>query len=277
MYTSGAGQGFLDRFAGGGTLPGNRVAAVVAHPDDETLGLGAQLPRLLGITIVHVTDGAPRDLADARRLGFDTANAYAEARRQELEAAMALAGIGSEALIRLGIPDQEAAFNLAPLAGRIADLLADRMIEVVFTHAYEGGHPDHEATAFAVHAAADLVERRSGSRPLVVEMPFYHASSHGWVRQRFLPIPGIAEYALPLDEAQRDLKARMIAAHGSQRDVLRDFPIDVERFRAAPAYDFTILPQVGAFLYEELGWGLTRAGWIALVAEARQELEEVVA
>src|SRR6185437_9724842 len=40
----------------------------------------------------------------------------------------------------------------------------------VFTHAYEGGHPDHDAVAFAVHAACRL----SDIPPAIVEMPYYH-------------------------------------------------------------------------------------------------------
>jgi LmbE family N-acetylglucosaminyl deacetylase len=52
----------------------------------------------------------------------------------------------------LGIPDQAASLGLAGLARRLAVQLAASGAEVVVTHAYEGGHPDHDATAFAVHA-----------------------------------------------------------------------------------------------------------------------------
>ncbi|MBV9250682.1 MAG: hypothetical protein JO227_15715, partial [Acetobacteraceae bacterium] len=38
-----------------------RSAVVVAHPDDETVGAGASLRLFRDLTLVHVTDGAPRD------------------------------------------------------------------------------------------------------------------------------------------------------------------------------------------------------------------------
>lgn len=69
------------------------VAIVLAHPDDETLGCGAQLPRLRGATIICVTDGAPRNPIYARAHGFGDPDAYACARQDELRSALAHAGI----------------------------------------------------------------------------------------------------------------------------------------------------------------------------------------
>src|SRR2546430_1911633 len=83
------------------------VAIVVAHPDDETIGIGAQLPRLPQGLVVAVTDGAPRDGADARAHGFSSWQDYAAARAAELEAALAEAGMGAGRIMRLGIPDKE--------------------------------------------------------------------------------------------------------------------------------------------------------------------------
>jgi LmbE family N-acetylglucosaminyl deacetylase len=123
------------------------VAVVVAHPDDEVIAAGARLPLLCNVSIVHVTDGAPRAMQDARAAGHATRDAYARARRGEAEAALALAGIPPRRLFALGIADQEASFRLAGLARRLARLLRERTMGVVLTHAYEGGHPDHDATA----------------------------------------------------------------------------------------------------------------------------------
>jgi LmbE family N-acetylglucosaminyl deacetylase len=248
------------------------VAVVVAHSDDETIGIGAQLPRLRGVTIVHVTDGAPRSMTDALAHGFATAEQYAAARRRELEAAMRLAGVPPDALVALGVPDQDASARLAEVARRLADLIAGRGFDVVVTHAYEGGHPDHDACAFAVHAAAALVARE-GRPPGIVEMPLYSAGPDGRTAQRFLPLPGAPEVTIPLSEEERRLKRRMYDAHETQRAVLEMFSWDTERFRAAPPYDFTALPNGGRLLYEQHDWGMTGARWSALVRAALAELD----
>jgi LmbE family N-acetylglucosaminyl deacetylase len=257
----------LAALAAGEAVDAGAMAVVVAHPDDETIGVGAQLPRLHGVTLVHVTDGAPRDGMDAGRHGFASPQAYAAARRAELEAAVALAGVPPEALIGFELPDQQAALHLADLARRLAALFAERGIRVALTHAFEGGHPDHEAVAFAVHAASRLDPGTA-----VIEMPFYRAGPEGWLTQTFVPDPRAPEIALWLDPAGRALKRRMLNAHASQGGALAPFSPDIERFRRAPSHDFTVLPSSGDLLYERYDWGMTGARWQALVRAAEAEL-----
>lgn len=267
----GPAQRFLERLAAGdaGTIAAEAVAVVVAHPDDESIALGAQLPRLKGVTLVHVTDGAPRDGIDARSHGFQTPEAYAAARRRELEAAMAVADIPPSALVSLGIPDQEASLRLAETARRLACLFSDRAIRIILTHAFEGGHPDHDATAFAVHAAAGF----GRGAPAIVEMPFYSLGPHeGWATQRFLPVPGVAETELRIEGEALHLKRRMLEAHLTQQRVLATFSPEVERFRPAPRYDFTVPPNGGRLLYERYSWGMTGTGWQGLARTALAEL-----
>src|SRR5262249_49308986 len=190
------------------------------HPDDETLGCGAVLPRLRGVRLVIVTDGAPRDLRDAEACGFATAKAYADTRAQELVAASALAGIRAEQITFFNMPDQAAADRLAYIARRLANHFAEHGIGLALTHAYEGGHPDHDATAFAVHAAAAL-RRRNGQTVRIFEMPYYRAGEQGWLRQSFAGDTPIATLALTSDEAA--LKKRMIACFATQASALAEF------------------------------------------------------
>src|SRR4051812_10799066 len=135
---------------------------VAAHPDDETVGAGSRLPRLVQARFVCVTDGAPRTGEDASRHGF-TPEQYARARRVELEAVLARCGIAPGQLQSLDCPDRQASLQLAPLARRLADVIAQSATEVVLTQPYEGGHPDHDATAFIAHAAVALL--RAHGRP----------------------------------------------------------------------------------------------------------------
>jgi LmbE family N-acetylglucosaminyl deacetylase len=253
---------------GGGPLA-FRALTVVAHPDDETIGCGGQLARFSDITIVHVTDGAPRNGIDAAKLGYSGPVDYAAARRRELEAAMHLAGIGSERLVALGWSDQEAALHLTEIAGELEARLAGA--DCVVTHAYEGGHPDHDACAFAVHAACTRLRRR-GSAPVVIEMPLYRAGPEGWGVHTFIPHPQTEEIVVDLDADARARKRAMFACHLTQLQVLARFQIEQERFRQAPNYDFLRLPNDGALLYERENWGMTGERWLALAGAALAEL-----
>jgi LmbE family N-acetylglucosaminyl deacetylase len=251
---------------------GAEIMIVVAHPDDETIGIGGHLAGLRGSRIVHVTDGAPRDLEDARAYGFETWQDYAEARHRELEAAVAAAGLPSTALMSLGYPDKQAAGNLGSLARELTGLLADRDVSFVCTHPYEGGHPDHDATAFAVHAACHLLRRDGRQAPAIVEMAFYCAGPEGAVLQDFNSHSGSECIELHLTEAAFERKQCMLACHRTQQRTLAPFTARVERFRIAPAYDFLALPNNGRLYYEALPLGFEPAAWLHAAAAAHEEL-----
>lgn len=251
---------------------GKELLVAAAHPDDETVGLGGQLRRLPRATIAHVTDGAPRDLADARANGFDDWQAYADARRRELEAAMAEAGIGPRSLVAIGIPDQQAAHSMASLARRLAWLIAAREIRFVCTHPFEGGHPDHDATAFAVDAACRQMRREGRIAPQIIEFACYHAGPDGPVFQNFAAEPAAPILEILLDEGALAAKRRMLACHATQRPTLAPFTAGVERFRASPEYEFRKLPNGGRLFYETLPVGFRGSDWQGLIDRAIGEL-----
>ena len=236
-----------------------RIALVVAHPDDETIAAGASLHLLTGMLLVHVTDGAPHTLEDAARAGFATPAGYAAARRAELQAALALAGC-SPTTIELGVPDQDASLHMPVIARDLARLFAQHGIEAVITHAYEGGHPDHDATALATHLAAPELAASGG----IIEFPGYHAAPDGaFTTGRFLPGPHAITIALTLAEQAR--KRAMFACFRTQAAVLAAFGTAAEAFRPAHP-DFRNPPHPGALNYERWGWAMTGARWRALAA-----------
>jgi LmbE family N-acetylglucosaminyl deacetylase len=243
-----------------------RVLIVAAHPDDEVIGLGAQLPFLPQARILHVTDGAPRDGRDVAAHGFPDCAAYAAARRRELAAALALAGIGAGAAWTLGLPDQEASLHLLEITRRITAAIAETGAEIVVTQAYEGGHPDHDATAFAVQAALQHAPTT------LFEMAGYHAGPQGIAVGDFLPGTGEAGVTLALSPGQAALKRRMLDCFATQRQVLAAFPVGAERLRPAPRYDFTRPPHPGRLFYENFPWGMTGERFRRLTAEAHGAL-----
>ncbi len=245
-----------------------RALVIVAHPDDETIGAATRLARLSQPTIVTVTTGSPTDpTLRTRALSQDH---YAELRERELGAALALAGIGRDQLVGLRRIDQEASTNMASLAREISALFRRVRPDVVLTHPYEGGHPDHDATSFAVHAAARSCADLNPA-PVVIEMAFYNAFGV----YRFLPNQSSSsrECVVRLCPAEVELKRQMFACHASQADILAPFPIDVERFRLAPKYDFTRPPHDGPTHYETMNWTSVET-WLN---QARTALVELTA
>jgi LmbE family N-acetylglucosaminyl deacetylase len=236
------------------------VMIVVAHPDDETIGMGAQLCRFRNALLLQITDGAPRDGLDAAARGFAGIREYAFARRIELYAALEAglaAGVRTEIV---GITDQGACLNLARLTERILQRLEQKRPAAIFVQPYEGGHPDHDAAAFSVQAAARLIST-SGETPLaIIEMTAYHADGPRLATGTFLP-SGDPITTIELTSADRLRKRRMIDRFTSQRDLLAGFETEVERFREAPDYDFAQPPHPGELHYERLGWSITGEAW----------------
>ena len=264
-------EGWLLRFcADSGPRP--NVTFVSAHPDDEVIGAAARLPALEGrCRFVHVTDGAPHDMRDAGYMGFTSREAYARARLVEAHMALARAGVTADSCTELDVTAKEAVHHAADIARALADLFALQPPDVIVTHPYEGGHPDHDATAFAVHAAVRLVEDTTGRRPVIVEMTSYHAGAFGMRTGAFLPGTEPVR-TIRLSPASRLLKREMLACLETQRHMLTPFMCDVERFRLAPEYDFTRAPHERPLFYEGFDWGMDGAAWRDLVARSLESL-----
>ena len=249
-----AGEAWARRFASGEPIS-ERVVVVVAHPDDETLWAGALLGRLDDGLLIHLTDGAPADGADARRLGFASRAAYAATRATELDTALAALGYRG-ARKGYGVRDQEAAGAVDALIERLSVDLAGAA--AVITHPYEGGHPDHDAAALAVRRAADRVGAA------VVEFACYHKREGNRVFGAFWPGPSeAARTLLPAESARIDEALR---AHASQSHVFGQWRPDHERWRAAPDYDFAAPPPPDEALYDDYGWAMTTRRWREVVA-----------
>lgn len=244
-----------------------RALLVYAHQDDETIALGARLCRFRMAHIVHVTDGAPSNEEDSRSHGFEKLADYRQARASELADVLAAAGLSGVSRECLRVPDQEASLSLEVLARTIDRIIRQHNPEVIFTHPYEGGHPDHDACAFAVHQAVEL--RPETNRPLVIESPFYHAGANGFEAGSFLvpPHPVITmTFRLNPEELRR--KKLLLDLFVTQRQTLAGFPLEYEHFRVAPRYDFRLPPHTPPVLYDNYPWGMTSREFAELARQA---------
>jgi LmbE family N-acetylglucosaminyl deacetylase len=137
-----------------------RVVVVAAHPDDETIGVGALLHavRAAGspISLVVATDG------EAAYPALDGAarQALARSRRTELADALREQGLADVPVHWLAMPDSGLADRVPELADRLAPLLAGA--DTYLAPRTSDPHPDHRA----VGQAAAPVTARGWSYPI---------------------------------------------------------------------------------------------------------------
>ena len=230
-------------------LPSRAALVVMAHPDDEAIATGALLARFPRAGVICVTDGAPRKGNFVRNAGFDNWMDYASVRRGEAEAALALLGRKIEPMRNLGIADLEASLNLVPAARYLAGTIRSGFSHVI-THAYEGGHPDHDSAAFCVHAACALIAKAGGTPPVIVEAPLYNAPEGSFQHSIFVPHADAGPVAVfKLSPAEQDLKRRMFDCYVTQRAVFDKFDGTQETYRLAPRYHFSAPPYPSDFCY----------------------------
>jgi len=177
-----------------------RLLAVLAHPDDESYGMGGTLARYsregVDVHVAIATDGAAGSI-DAKWQGDRTR--LVETRADELRRASTVLGVqihmlGYRDSGYIGDPageDPRAWINADPneAVGRVVKLIRELRPDVLVTNDETGGyyHPDHIqcctiATA-AFYAAGDPYQYPDiGPEPFQPTRLYYSAFSHRWVR-----------------------------------------------------------------------------------------------
>ena len=137
-------------------MPAPSLAAIFAHPDDETFTMGGTLARCAAEGVAcHLLCATDGDAGRSSGVPVASREALARLRRQELEAATTLLGVAS--LTPLGLPDGALAqADQDALIGAIVRLLREQRPETVVTFGPEGGpntHRDHRVISRAATAA----------------------------------------------------------------------------------------------------------------------------
>jgi LmbE family N-acetylglucosaminyl deacetylase len=244
------------------------TAVIVAHPDDETIGMGGMMQLFENLTIICCTDGAPAALPpQIAKLGIPTVGAYRTKRMIELMSAMDLSGAQYQ-LVTLGIQDQKLIYNAFELTQLLIVHLGLRKCKVVLSHPYEGGHPDHDAVAFAVQAASIALSNTDAGFDRYEFTGYFDDEGGNLVTGQFLPSNRIKS-TFNLSAAEQRRKRLMIECFASQRETLIPFSTSQETFRFAPTYNFLEPPSPWPVRYERFPhWEITSLRWIAEAREA---------
>jgi N-acetylglucosamine malate deacetylase 2 len=222
-----------------------RPLVLVAHQDDEAIGCGILLQRAEQPVVIFATDGAPADQYFWGKYG--SPERLAEIRRAEAAHAMSEVEVARYEI--LSIRDQRLFEHLPEALECIIAIARDHCCGSIVTHAYEGGHPDHDACSYLAFLVGEQLNLT------VWEMPLYHRAHGAPERQRF--ISGDADVVLMPTDAEYDRKRRMATAYASQGEVIRAFPERNEIFRRQSRYEYSRPPHTGTLNYEAWQWPIT--------------------
>lgn len=160
-------------------MPRRRLAAVFAHPDDDTWIVGGTYLLAgdhLDLTVVVATSGEAGVISDA---SVATPETLATVREGEERAALAAAGQARANVHFLRYPDGGlAGVDHDELVGRIADVFRSARPEVVVSFGPDGGtgHDDHIAVSRAATDAFHLVRGElDGTDPTAFRRLLYGA------------------------------------------------------------------------------------------------------
>jgi LmbE family N-acetylglucosaminyl deacetylase len=241
---------------------------LVAHPDDEVIGFGALMQQMRRPVVAFATDGAPHDPYFWKEYG--SREAYADIRREEARAALAIVGAEPVFLADLvsgGIADQELFHVLPQAMEAFSHLINDLKPDALLTLSYEGGHPDHDCACFI----ATLVGRRTGIP--VWEAPLYHRHPDGsGAIQNFHQRSG-DEIELRVKAEAMGKKLDMFHTYKSQKLTLDVFRPEIEIFRPVAAYDFTRRPMPWKLNYELWQWKMNGDQVARAFAECLQQTD----
>ncbi len=185
------------------------LLSVLAHPDDETFGMGGTLAHYVKLGVkVYLVCATLGEAGDIPKELLQTGGSPASVRRKELECAaeeLGLSGVfylGYRDSGMAGSPDNVhpnalAAQTSGTVAKKVADYIRRLRPQVVLTFDPIGGykHPDHIAIHNATVAAFDLAsnpEYVSADAPYRPQKLYFHVMPKGWMRWtlRLMPLIG---------------------------------------------------------------------------------------
>jgi len=176
------------------------ILSVLAHPDDESFGMGGTLAlyakKGCDVYLICATRGEVGDVDSQHMKGFST---IAELRESELRCAAEHLGLkdvffldyrdsGMPGSPDNSHPDAQVAHSLDEIAGKVVKYIRELKPDVVLTFDPIGGyrHPDHihihNATVLAFEKAADASFHPEASSPFQPGNLYFHTFPRGFLK-----------------------------------------------------------------------------------------------
>jgi LmbE family N-acetylglucosaminyl deacetylase len=149
---------------------------IAPHPDDETLGCGATMARVVRagqeVRVVVVTDGR-----DSHRSSTITPEELARRRRTELFDACRALGVPADGVVWLGFEDGRVSRDAPVVARQLATIVTEFTPRYVLAPSHVDEHPDHRALASIIRG---LVTDGTVRCP-VYEYPIWFFHARTWL------------------------------------------------------------------------------------------------
>jgi LmbE family N-acetylglucosaminyl deacetylase len=241
---------------------------IAPHPDDEVLGCSAVLQKA-AVVVVHVTDGVP-----PWTVGRDREKLEAERKAECLDAWSVLSSRTKR--VGLGFGDLDAWRSVEEVAESLARLIAALGCDEVYVPAYQGGHPDHDASCLAGMLARQLL--RPGQVRTWWVYALYGFDQARRVRFGWLPESLYGPIETRGDDAESlQVKADALRRYttqlwpGSALDLWIRHPVP-EQFAPLPAF-WDRLPELACYYDEALGFARHGASALAVATTLNRVLD----
>jgi len=146
-----------------------RILVVGPHPDDQELGMGGTIARLVDqgheLLLLDMTNGEPTPCGDP------------ETRARESDEAAGILGVRR---ICLGLPNRSVTYSLEARHA-VARVIREQQSEMIFLPYHEDAHPDHVATTRIVEDArfdAKLTKSDIPGEPCYPSRLVYYFCTH---------------------------------------------------------------------------------------------------
>jgi LmbE family N-acetylglucosaminyl deacetylase len=243
----------------------NRILLLVAHPDDETIGFGGHLSQCHNLYLVNLTEGSPLNLKYANYCGCTTQEEYRTLRMSELRSALMMSDFDFSHYVNLHYVDLGVLYAIEQVINDVLCIIKEIQPEVILTHPYEGGHPDHDCAAYIVQESIKLISEHNPSISIKrMEFACYHGKN-GYMETGTFLDSSEKIITVQLSGECKQIKEKMLNCFNSQKEMLSLFYTDRELFRTAPVYSFITPPHEGTLLYERMDMGIESKCWRNIV------------